>query len=319
MKRLIIAGALLFYLSALVGLFSHAAALAPTSPSNITVRPFLQQVTIKPGDTQQQFDLTIDNGSKFTQLFHLTAVNFGSLNETGGLVFEGVNVNKLISKYGLANWLSLDRNDIQLGANQQAVVKVTITNASDLSPGAHYAAIVTTASKPIESVGQLTITPKVSSLIFATKLGGEVYDMHLVSLSQNGSRWNLPTNVSLRFKSTGNTFIVPRGIVWLKQGRKVIAKGIINEQSSIVLPETIRSFDASLTQLAKPSKGLFTANYQVQVDYRYDGINSYATQSNTYRVLNPITPIVLVMALLAAIIVKKYRQQLKRLARKLRK
>lgn len=314
MKRLIIIF-LLVYLLAQVTLTKPAMAASASSASSIAIQPFLQTITIKQGDAQEQFELSINNGSSFTQHFHLAAINFGSLNETGGLVFEGANANNLINKYGLANWLNLSTNDFELAAKQQTTVIATISNRSDLSPGAHYAAIVTTVSKPIAAVGQLTITPKVSSLVFATKLGGEFYNMHLVSLSQNGNRWNFPTSVSLRFKSTGNTFIIPRGIVWLKQGGKVIAKGIINQQSSIVLPETIRDFSVPLVQVNKPTKGLVTASYQLRADYRYDGINQFATQGYTYRIFNILTIIGIGFLVIVGLVARKYRREFKRFRR----
>lgn len=260
--------------------------LDQSKASNITVRPFLQTLQIIPGDATKQFSLTISNDSKFAQSFHLSAVNFGSLNETGGLVFEGANVSTLSNKYGLANWLELNKTSFDLGAGQQTQVKVTIRNDNDLAPGAHYAAVITSASRVSQAAGQLTITPKVSSLVFATKLGGEFYDIHLVSISHNGSFRNLPTNVSLRIKSTGNTYIVPRGVVSLKQNSRVLARGIINPQSSIVLPETIRNFDVPVSPVAKLSRGFLYSSYKIQVDYRYDGINQYATQSTSYKVYN---------------------------------
>ena len=282
--------------------FDSARAQTKPSPSNITVRPFLQELKIAPGEATKQFEVTINNDSKFRQVFSLATVNFGSLNETGGLAFEGASLKRISDKYGLAKWLKLERNNLELEAGQQAVVKATIHNETDMTPGAHYAAIIITAQKPIEAVDQLTITPKVSSLVFATKLGGEFYNIHLSSASHNGSLWKIPTIVNLRLQSTGNTYIVPRGVVSLKQGSQVISRGIINAQSAIVLPETVRSFDVQLNSLTKPQTGWLFTNYTIQVDYRYDGIANFASKSYSHKTLNKTTALVFLLLISAALV-----------------
>ena len=268
---------------------------ANNSGSNITVRPFLQNLTISPNDKSKSFDLIITNGSSLTQEFHLSTLNFGALDETGGIAFQGANVDKLAQKYGLANWLSLEKNSLTLSPAQQAEIKVTIKNDSDLSPGAHYAAIIITGSNPKKSSGQVSVTPKVSSLVFATKSGGEQYDMHLESLDHNGTLISLPSQASVRFKSTGNTFIIPRGVISIKQGKTVVARGAINQQSSLVLPETVRNFDVPLTKIGNLKTGLFFTRYSVQVDYRYDGINTYATSSFNYLTINAVSTVVILL------------------------
>jgi hypothetical protein len=282
-------------------------ASAATSGSNITVRPFLQQVDINPDETSKHISLTINNDSQFTQTFHLSAVNFGSLGETGGLVFQGASVSSLNNTYGLARWLSIDRPDLDIPAGQQAVINVTITNDNGLAPGAHYAAIITSASRPDAKTGQLTITPKVSSLIFATKKGGDFYNEHLESVSTNGSFWSLPSSVDVRLKSTGNTYITPRGIVWLMQGQDQVYKGIINAQSAFVLPGMVRNFNVPLNKIAHFKSGLFYTKYTLRVDYRYDGDSSFATRSYSYKVINKLTVLAaLILAIVIAGIAKVY-------------
>lgn len=283
--------------------FGSVQAQTMPAPSNITVRPFLQEIKINPGEVTKQFEVTINNDSKFRQVFSLATVNFGSLNETGGLAFEGASLKRISDKYGLAKWLKLERNKLELEAGQQAVVKAVIKNDVDMTPGAHYAAIIITAQKPIEAVDQLTITPKVSSLIFATKLGGEFYNIHLSSASHNGNLWKLPTAVNLKLQSTGNTYIIPRGVVSLKQGSQVISRGIINAQSAIVLPETVRSFDVELRRLIKPQTGRLFNDYTIQVDYRYDGIANFASKSYNHKTLNKITALLMLVLLSTALAV----------------
>jgi hypothetical protein len=289
--------------------FCGTALAADGQGSNITIRPFLQNINISPADKAKDFDLIITNGSSFKQVFHLSTVNFGALNDTGGIVFQGSSVQRLSHKYGLANWLSLSEKDIELDAQKQASVKVKISNDSSLSPGAHYAAIIVTASNPAAPKGQLSVTPKVSSLVFATKTGGEQYDIHLTSLSHNGNLFSLPTQASVRFKSTGNTFIIPRGVVSVKQGNSVVARGAINQQSGLVLPETVRNFDVPLIKVGNKRSSFLFTNYKVQVDYRYDGEPQYATASFSYSIINPLTIIAILLTGVTIIMGLRYRNR----------
>jgi hypothetical protein len=255
------------------------AATSNQQASNITVRPFLQELSLNSDESSKQFELTVSNNSTFKQVFHLSTVDFGALNETGGLVFEGANSKQFNHQYGLAKWLSIGQNDFELAADKSANITIRVNNDTDLAPGAHYAAVIVSASRSVAPVEQLTITPKVSSLVFLTKHGGEKYDIHLASVSHNGKLWRPPSLVNLRLKSTGNTYIIPRGVVSLKQGKRILAKGIINPQSSIVLPQSIRAFDVPLSTVASANKSLLLTHYAIQVDYRYDGNPNFATRT----------------------------------------
>jgi len=285
---------------------THAAS---SSTSSITVRPFLQSITIKPNEANKQFQLFVSNNSDFTQVFHLSTLNFGALNDTGGLIFQGANVNKLAGKYGLSNWIDLGQKELRLQPNSQAPVKVTISNDSSLAPGAHYAAVIITASSPFRSRGQLTVNPKISSLIFATKLGGEKYDMHLQAVNDNGGLFKLPTQVTVNFKSTGNTYVIPRGVVSLLQGNTLVARGAINQQSGLVLPEASRNFDVTLNKIASPKKGILFTRYSVRTDYRYDGISQFATNYANGYTLNKLSIVLLVsfFILLTLALFKKHK------------
>lgn len=269
--------------------------------SNINVRPFLEQLTLNPNEQSKEFTLTVSNDSPSTQNFNFSAINFGSLDETGGLAFEGSSIKKINAKYSLAKWLAISPSSIEIPAGQQTDIKVVINNDSSLSPGAHYAAVITTGEAQNQPKSQLTLTPKVSSLIFLTKLGGEKYDIHLESLRHNGNLLNPPTQVSIRFKSTGNTFIIPRGIVSLSQNGKQLSKGIINAQSSIVLPETIRGFDIELNSHIS-NAGILYTKYQLKVDYRYDGIDHFVNKTISITTINPVMPLLVISIVILGIL-----------------
>jgi len=282
------------------GLKSPALAVSAPQPS-ITVAPFLQEVKILGSDDSQRFTVTLTNNTKASQQLNLSVVDFGSLNETGGVIFAGNNASNLVKKYGLANWLRLDQNSVNIGPGQSAKITAVVVNDTSLAPGGHYGAIIASLVKSSRSGGnQIGVNQKISSLVFATKLGGEHYDLKFSSLKYNGNRFKLPDQITIRFQNPGNVHVVPRGVVMLSSPNgQVLRRGVINEESGYVLPETFRQFYILPTVLKKP--GLWPATYKLKVDYRYDGISQYATQSYQIRYVNPLG-ILLLLAVIAALV-----------------
>jgi hypothetical protein len=286
--------------------FGHL--LPVTAKANdVTVAPFLQTVTLSPGDAQKSFELSITNNLATVQNLKLSVTNFGSLDETGGIAFAGSNANKLMSKYGLADWLSLSDSELSLSPHQTAKVTATIDNQSSLSPGGHYAAIIASSVNNGQGSGsQVSINQKVSSLVFATKIGGEKYDLHLNSISSDRTVSKLPKTVTLSFKNTGNTQLVPRGIVYLMSGNTFLSRGVINEQSSYVLPETNRIFDIPLKPIAASPKYI-VGSFKIKVDYRYDGYDKFASRSQSFKLFSPLSLLIIIVFIVGLIFVlKKY-------------
>ena len=271
-------------------LFSPVAANAvePPKPQNtkngITISPFLQQINILPDDGTKSFTLKLTNNTSNLQELILTSRDFGSLNDTGGVLLEG-NPN-YTQKYGLTSWMTLGTNTIVLQPKESKEVPVAITNRASLQPGGHYAAVVVSV-KALDTVtgNAVAINQQLMSLILVNKAGGERYALKLAGIQENGNWLRLPNTVKLRFQNPGNVHVIPRGTVLLKDPTgKILAKGIINAESAYVLPETFREL---YVPLAKVSNDLpFPGAYRVEVNYRYDGINKTAQKSSIVKFIN---------------------------------
>lgn len=242
----------------------------------ITISPFLQEVRFNSTDPTKEFNIDITNNSKSTQSLKLSALDFGSLNDSGGLVFAGSNSSNLTSKYGLANWLRLNTDIVTIEPGQKANIVATIINDLSLRPGGHYAAIVATlVNEDTAQANQVTINQKISSLVLANKVGGEKYDLSLINIDTNTAKLHLPSTIVLDFKNTGNVHIVPRGIVKIvTSSGKIIARGVINQESSFVLPEMSRQISVEMHKVN--SANIWPTVYHIQVDYRYEGIDEFA-------------------------------------------
>lgn len=274
------------FLALAVSVLIPVVAQAASSSANITISPFLREVRFPADEATKDFSVQLTNNTGTTQNFRLSVLDFGSLDASGGVVFAGSDASKLSKKYGLANWLQLGQKNLELKSKETAEIKATILNDSNLSPGGHYAAIIASIDAATgTSDNQVNINRQISSLILATKVGGEKYDLKLNGVSSNGNWLHLPGEVSLNFSNPGNVHVVPRGTVkLLAVNGSVVAQGVINEESSYVLPETERVLTVKLNKTG--SVGLWPAAYKLQIDYRYDGIDQIARREQSLYFLN---------------------------------
>lgn len=298
MKRAVLALAVLV----IAGLPGMARAIGQSdSPlAGITVTPFLQNISIDPGKPATTFSLSISNDSDSSRDMSLSVLDFGTLNDSGGVAFSGSQVNSFAKRYGLAKWLSLSQSKLQLGPHQKKTVTATIKNSADLTPGGHYAAIMISAEATgISGANGIGLNQTLSSLVLAVKTGGDHYDLRLSSVNANGSIFKMPSQVRLKFYDPGNVHVVPRGVVKLiGPGNKTISQGAINQESSFILPDTYRTMFVDLHSVKSARSWLPIASYRLEVDYRYDGISQYAAKSITIKKLNWPADIVYVIVLI---------------------
>lgn len=270
-------------------LFTPAAAMAAPVAQNtsggLSLSPFLQQISMSPTDLDKNFSLTLTNHTAGIQELDLKAQDFGSLNDTGGILLEGAS-SRYTQKYGLASWLSLETDTVVLQPGESRSVSVTVNNRPDLQPGGHYGAVAATVNSLTDQSGnRVVINQQLLSLVLVDKVGGEHFDLKLTSVSANGNWLHLPTIVKLRFQNPGNVHVIPRGLVKLKSpDGTVVAQGLINSESAFILPESFREVYVPLTTRGNsvPWPGL----YRLEVDYRYDQISHYATKTTPVRFID---------------------------------
>lgn len=273
---------------------------AATQPkSTITISPFLREVRFSADEATKDFSIEITNNTGQAQSFNLSVLDFGSLDDSGGVVFAGSDASTLVKKYGLSGWLQLDQKSLSIEPNKTAEIKATIVNDKFMAPGGHYAAVVASINSPgAEASNEININQQLSSLILATKVGGERYDLKLNKISTEGSWVRLPKSVTLKFNNPGNVHVVPRGTVKiLSVGGEVVAQGVINEESGFVLPETSRAIAVEMYSVG--SVGLWPAMYHLQVDYRYDGISKFVRKDQSLYFINT-TGLAKILILLSA-------------------
>lgn len=245
--------------------------------NGLTVSPPLKEITLGPGLLETTTEVTLQNNTNQPISAHLQLIDLKALGDFGGNSIDKANLS---DSYNLANWMELagsDTVDIQSGKTSTATVK--INNKSDLTPGGHYGALIITSASGTGVKSEINITQQLVSLIFVKKLGGEKYGLELKGIDKKGA--DIPQELTTTFKSTGNVHVIPRGYIEIRDpSNTLIAKGILNEDSNMILPGNERRFVTLLQPVSAAKKA---GKYKITVFYRYDGqddFKSYSTYFN---------------------------------------
>lgn len=251
-----------------------------TEIKGITVSPSHKEVILGPGLIEAKTTITIENKSGKDIVGVIRLVDFGALDEFGGVTLSEVGAP--LSSYSLAPWMSLPNGaDFSVAKDQKITVPITIQNRDDLAPGGHYgAAIVTVSGAEDSGSSQISLRQEVASLLFVKKVGGETYGLELESIKADDLP-QIPESIGLKFKSTGNVHVIPRGYIEITDPKgNLIAKGIINPESTLVLPDKSRQF-VSIMQPVAEAKA--RGEYKITAYYRYDGSEQFQSRSITFK------------------------------------
>lgn len=240
---------------------------------DFALSPLFHEVSI---DTEEIVSIEISNRTGSDAGFFLSAVDFGTLDESGGVAFLG-GTGDFEHRYGLASWIRLPTERLIIPAGETETVSVVIENRESLSPGGHYGAVVFQLEDP--SAEQPAVTPvairsSFASLFFVKKSGGETEKLEFRDISSvSTDSFGIPEKLSLRFQNSGNIHLVPRGIVTVRDFRgRTVRKSILNEESGRILPESYRTFTVPLKKLAP---AFLPGVYTLSVEYRYDGSDEF--------------------------------------------
>jgi hypothetical protein len=291
-------------------------------PIGVTVSPVLQQLHLQPTETTANFTVQLTNNTKNPVTITISSADFVANGVTGGLTFLTKPSNDPnISSHEIAAGLSPSVNSIDLAPGAAQKVVVTLNNVNTIAPGGHYGAmlyqVINNTAASSQSGNRVSLQQALSTLVFATTDGRGTQGISLIRPSLRSVTFHFPESLNLLFQATGNTQITPRGTLGLsQQSGKVIGASIINENSGMVLPGSIRLYNTSL-----PTTGIswWPARYHVRVSYRYDGQSNFKTYDTSFLYINVwhvlLTIVGLTVILWGLIKLKRYYRHLYRLSR----
>lgn len=233
---------LTFFLSVL---FLHPVqAFAETTPQYITVTPSIIRLDL--ATDPPQADISYTNNTTDTIDLHLSVADFAPLEDGYKLQFlEGKDAKNY--KYSLSSWVHFETDDIILNPKETKTVKIFI-DKDRLTTGGHYGTI---QAEWMREKDQSPVPTNVimSSLLFVrTAHGNETEEANITDFKQLQNFYLFPESFLVNIENTGNVEINPHGLVEIKDmfNRKV-AQGIINENSLLTLPESVRRYDINIT------------------------------------------------------------------------
>lgn len=266
---------ILFFLT--IFIFSNIESAFAQATSGFTLSPPFKEIELKKEASQSSYFIEIANNTPVHQTLYLSIVDFGTLDESGGVAFLGSGPEILERKYSLASWVSLEKDVVEIGSGKSQKIKVTLVNKESLSPGGHYATVVASTKSPKEEGKNVSLNAAFASLIFVKKTGGEIYRLDLVGKEILSRHFGFPSKIALRFQNSGNVHLVPRGIITLADPRgTIISRGIINPESGIILPESFRLYHTTLDRLTLP---LLPGFYVLNIQYRHEGREDFTHDS----------------------------------------
>lgn len=239
--------------------------------NGLSVSPAIKNIVLEQDQSEATFEFTVANNTQETTVLRLATLDFGSLDESGGVAFIAKSSDGLSTKYGLSNWLRYTKDSLVLEPGKSETMTAIVDNKESLSPGGHYGAIVVTpvVINSDGSESKVSINPSLSVLVFLNKQGGENYSLGLEEPVIPSRVWRLPEELELRFQNAGNVHVVPRGFVTILDSRgRTVAKGTINVDSAAILPETFRRFK---TEIRAFEGAWLPGKYKAEVSWRYDG------------------------------------------------
>lgn len=240
-----------FWLISISFLSTPRLVAAQSASGSIQIEPAFQEITLAEGQATASAQIKITNSSQTEQLFDISAISIQQFDNDGNIILankpqDGVNIT-------LASFITVPETLITIPQQTSTIVPITITNSQSLGSGGHYAALVARLSG--QSSNDQVVLPAISSFLLVRKEGGEQYHISLIRSSfQNQFWWNkVPEEVELTFTNQGNTHLIPRGTIEIRDPfKRLIAKSIINENSLYVFPNTQRRIVQKIMPVSRP-------------------------------------------------------------------
>jgi len=230
---------------------------AQNKPFGITVFPYIIRIDLAQDPPEETLYYT--NNSSVPATLSLSAQDFTLLEDSYKLKFLDPKQSQSY-QYSLSSWISFENKDVQLNPGEKKGIKIFI-DKNRIPKGSHYATIQ--AEVVQKNIGkEIPVKAILSSLLFVRAATGKEYETgSILALRPLQDNIEFPEKIRVRFEDSGNVDVTPYGLIQVYDPLgNLIGKGILNQDSSIVLPESIRNFDTDITLYQKVLlPGFYTA------------------------------------------------------------
>lgn len=200
-----------------------------------------------------------------------------------------------LTKYDLTPWVRFEPSDVVIQPGESKEISI-ILDKEALPTGSHYARIQAEIEQD-KKTSTLGLKGILSSIIFIRGAKEPAVESATIPrISHNATYFSFPTSASVLFTNGGNVELVPYGEIRVVSvfGRTV-AKGILNEDSLITLPETARTYDAVL---ARPFGIIWPGIYTIRADVHFGDNDQKISKTILLTTAGSFTVLEIVYALL---------------------
>lgn len=253
----------------------------------LEIAPPMLSLSGNPGDTIKA-NVNIRDVSVSPLVVTSQVNDFGAEGENGipKISLDTTNPNP----YSLISWVK-PLGQLTLQSKQIDILPVSIVIPKDAAPGGYYGVIRFTAAAPQSNTTSVTLSASLGTLIFLRVNGQakESASLEEFSTSQNGNKMFLfeaaPVNFNIRVNNSGNVYEQPTGQIAVSDMfGNLIANVNVNLERRVILPGSIRKFDASLDKSVIGDRMLF-GRYTAKLTMTYGADGQKVTTELSFFVI----------------------------------
>jgi hypothetical protein len=260
----------------------HSQATPPTNTGSITISPAIINLPLPSG--QQDASTTISLASNYSKTVRLTA-EWQSIDEATGRLIPAGPLDPV-----LAQSLRVSETDILIAPQSSKRLTVAVHNTPALAPGGHYGILLFTVVA--EGKDKLGLQSALSVTVFIVKRDGAKAEISLGAVSATHSLFSLPRSGSTTVTNIGNIHVVPHAAITIEHGNETVAKAVLNQASSPLLPGKKATYQASFVKL----KNLYwPAQLQLRSVYHFDSSGEVHEKITHFWYIPPFWPFLIVI------------------------
>ena len=246
-----------------MGLTRTATVQAAGLAQGVSVNPALKNITMQTGQADTEFTTTLENDTDKALTVTPRATDFSARGVNGAIDFSTTTDDQ----HGLAKYITFSNPRFTIGPKQSYLLHVHITDAAKLGPGGHFTALRYQVAPQQAAHEQVNLQSELVSFLFVASSGQASYKLE-AKWSMPHIIWgNVPEDSAILFTNKGDVQAAPHGTLTVTGPlhHQRIAQGVINANSSLVLPGATRLLQ---TSLISRQPAFWPGRYTADVYYR---------------------------------------------------
>lgn len=254
--------------------FSLSTTAFAQDSAGVSISPALIEENLDPG-TVKQYSISIRNLTSVTETYYLFTRNIEGMQTDGIPIFSDEGET---NGYALADWITLDTNQITLEPDQEGEVSFTMNVPDIATPGSHFGGVFISKDAPEIQRSGAAVGYRVGNIISIRVNGDANLGATIRQFSTNKYLYG-STNVdfSVRVENEGNILIRPTGPIEITNmlGKQVDSV-VFNEQRGAVFPGSIREYTQNWV-----GEGTGFGRYEAVIALSYGEQGAIKTMSST--------------------------------------